>query len=311
MAAQLPAVDALRQLFGTYAHLHETSLPHTLRPALAELTLQAADAGLLGHHVLPALRLLFTQEVLSRATGRELELAYSFAFFALRERGARNLRVDVAVAGWQLMLSGRFRLLQPWCKFMGAKAQQRLAVTDDTWTQVLAFSRSIHEDLRNYDPTAAWPVLLDEFVEELCGGQAGRHLHEVVLPDSHSRPTRGTGGAYTEADGYAADGEGEGAQHSGSSGDGPVSARPVGLSVGRTLGPGSKRRASVEGGWAGDGDASDDDEEDADGGAARLPADSAAVAEVTRRLKQLHPSPSHLSKRTRHGSREWVGGMME
>lgn len=33
--------------------------------------------------------------------------------------------------------------------------------------QVLEFSRTVHEDLGNYDPTAAWPVVLDEFVEHL------------------------------------------------------------------------------------------------------------------------------------------------
>ena len=96
MAAQtlLRSVDAsaLRQLFASFAHLHETVPPHALRAALANLTLQAADAGLVGSHVLPALRLVFTPVVLSTATARELELAYGFAFFALRERGARNLR---------------------------------------------------------------------------------------------------------------------------------------------------------------------------------------------------------------------------
>ena len=33
--------------------------------------------------------------------------------------------------------------------------------------QLLEFSRTVHEDLSNYDPTAAWPVVLDEFVEAL------------------------------------------------------------------------------------------------------------------------------------------------
>jgi hypothetical protein len=31
--------------------------------------------------------------------------------------------------------------------------------------QLLEFSRTVLEDLSNYDPTAAWPVALDEFVE--------------------------------------------------------------------------------------------------------------------------------------------------
>jgi hypothetical protein len=39
-------------------------------------------------------------------------------------------------------------------------------------TQVLDFSRTVHEDLANYDPSAAWPVLLDDFVEA-CRGAGG------------------------------------------------------------------------------------------------------------------------------------------
>lgn len=33
--------------------------------------------------------------------------------------------------------------------------------------QVLGFSRTVHEDLCGYDPSGAWPVLLDEFVDSL------------------------------------------------------------------------------------------------------------------------------------------------
>jgi hypothetical protein len=33
--------------------------------------------------------------------------------------------------------------------------------------QLLEFSRTVLEDLSNYDPTAAWPVALDEFVEHI------------------------------------------------------------------------------------------------------------------------------------------------
>jgi DCN1-like protein 1/2 len=31
--------------------------------------------------------------------------------------------------------------------------------------QVVDFSRTIHEDLSNFDPSGAWTVLIDEFVE--------------------------------------------------------------------------------------------------------------------------------------------------
>ena len=38
---------------------------------------------------------------------------------------------------------------------------------------MLDFSRLVHEDLSNYDPQGAWPVLVDEFVDALCGRNGG------------------------------------------------------------------------------------------------------------------------------------------
>lgn len=44
-------------------------------------------------------------------------------------------------------------------------------------SQVLDFSRSVLEDLSNFDVSGAWPVLLDEFVESL---QARGAWHRFV-----------------------------------------------------------------------------------------------------------------------------------
>ncbi|EFJ34321.1 hypothetical protein SELMODRAFT_405551 [Selaginella moellendorffii] len=52
--------------------------------------------------------------------------------------------------------------------FQAARPVVRVyAITEDTWRQVLEFSRVVHEDLSNYDPEGAWPVLVDEFVDHM------------------------------------------------------------------------------------------------------------------------------------------------
>ena len=83
----------------------------------------------------------------------------------------KHKQYETAAAAWQLVLQGRFRLLDRWAAFV--RGQRRGVVTADTWRQVLDFARGVHEDLSNYDPSGAWPVLLDEFVEALRRGSRG------------------------------------------------------------------------------------------------------------------------------------------
>ncbi|GIL70323.1 hypothetical protein Vretimale_3444 [Volvox reticuliferus] len=90
---------------------------------------------------------------------------YRFVFHVCREFGKRNLQMNMAVAAWRLILPGRFRLLERWCSF--AAASSVLVVTQDLWRQVLDFSRTVHEDLSNFDSAGSWAVLLDEFVEDM------------------------------------------------------------------------------------------------------------------------------------------------
>ncbi|XP_052196994.1 defective in cullin neddylation protein AAR3 isoform X1 [Diospyros lotus] len=90
---------------------------------------------------------------------------YDFVFFICRENGQKNITVSRAVASWRLILAGRFRLLTQWCDFV--EKNQRHNISEDTWRQVLAFSRCVHENLEGYDPEGAWPVLIDDFVEHM------------------------------------------------------------------------------------------------------------------------------------------------
>ncbi|XP_026381272.1 uncharacterized protein LOC113275911 isoform X2 [Papaver somniferum] len=79
--------------------------------------------------------------------------------------GQRNITISKAITAWKLVLSGRFRLLNQWCDFV--EKHQRHNISEDTWHQILAFSRCVHEDLEGYDSKGAWPVLIDDFVAHM------------------------------------------------------------------------------------------------------------------------------------------------
>ncbi|XP_042499129.1 defective in cullin neddylation protein AAR3-like isoform X3 [Macadamia integrifolia] len=100
---------------------------------------------------------------------------YDFVFFVCRQNGQKNITVCRALAAWRLVLDGRFRLLNQWCEFV--EKNQRHNISEDTWQQVLAFSRCVHEDLEGYDPKGAWPVLIDDFVE---------HMYRITRSKSYS-----------------------------------------------------------------------------------------------------------------------------
>ncbi|MCD9644263.1 hypothetical protein HAX54_032444 [Datura stramonium] len=95
----------------------------------------------------------------------EFSRFYDFVFFICRENGQKNITISKAIAAWKIVLAGRFRLLDQWCSFV--EKNQRYNISEDTWQQVLSFSRSVHENLEGYDREGAWPVLIDDFVEHM------------------------------------------------------------------------------------------------------------------------------------------------
>ncbi|BBN13195.1 hypothetical protein MPTK1_6g01570 [Marchantia polymorpha subsp. ruderalis] len=136
-----------------------------IKARLAALSAFAESQGLTGQAAFDGLRRLNADLHEELMDTRHFSLFYRFVFFMCRERGQKSISVNTAVAAWRLSLTGRFRLLDQWCAFV--LIHQRYSISEDTWRQVLEFSRSVHEDLSNYDPEGAWPVLVDDFVDNM------------------------------------------------------------------------------------------------------------------------------------------------
>lgn len=124
---------------------------------------EARRLGLTGAAAAKSLAELSSYVDAGGLTAKDFAYFYRFVFFLARPYERKGLDKDVALQAWRTHCEGRFKFLLPWCAFVESSPVR--AITEDTWTQVLEFNCTVSADFSNFDPSGAWPTMVDEFVE--------------------------------------------------------------------------------------------------------------------------------------------------
>jgi len=100
-----------------------------------------------------------------------LKLIYKYVFeLGKSEPEQKCIDVEMAVGLLNLLLAPRYNHAKNFVEFLNQQPNTKV-INMDQWTNFLEFCTSVNEDCSNYDESAAWPTLLDEYVQWLRNGR--------------------------------------------------------------------------------------------------------------------------------------------
>ena len=79
----------------------------------------------------------------------------------------KSLETSTAIEFWKLLLGGKpkvYKHIEQFCNFLSERPNIR-AINRDQWDTFFTFSQIMKDNFENYDEDAAWPTLMDDFVD--------------------------------------------------------------------------------------------------------------------------------------------------
>ncbi|ODV59960.1 NEDD8 ligase DCN1, partial [Ascoidea rubescens DSM 1968] len=168
-------------LDGTINYIQGLGLePEDRRALILAFILDSPSMGIFRHesfvsywtsqnaYTLPDMRGLldrFEDELKSETGYIKLKQLYRYSFGFIIEKNQTTIDSDIAIDYWELLLEDRFPEKIPiWCEFV--KLAKKGGISKDVWNMFLDFLIQYKDDntYDNWDPMAAWPNIIDEFV---------------------------------------------------------------------------------------------------------------------------------------------------